>query len=157
MYLKLTAKLIGTAATVALLAGAATAEEWRAWNIHSEGHPNTAAMDRFAELVEENTGGELTIEVFHGGVLGTQPDAIEQVRLGAIEVGNFNLGPIGPMVPEANVVSLPFIFKDVPHMYRVLDGEAGEIDRGRHERRRPSAAGLVRCRRALVLQPRSRS
>ena len=53
--------------------------------------------------------------------------ALEQVRIGAIELGNFSLGPIGPMVKEANLVSLPFIFKSVPHMFRVLDGEAGEI------------------------------
>lgn len=125
MYMKLTAKLVGTAAALAFVSGAAMADNWRAWNIHSDGHPNTAAMDRFAELVAEKTGGEMTIEVFHGGVLGSQPDALEQVRLGAIEVGNFNLGPIGPMVKEANLVSLPFIFKDVPHMFRVLEGEAG--------------------------------
>jgi len=107
---------------LALVATSAVAEEWRAWNIHVDGHPNTAAMDRFAELVAERTGGEVTVEVFHGGVLGSQPDALEQVQLGAIDVGNFNLGPIGPLVKEANLVSLPFIFRDVPHMFRVLDG-----------------------------------
>ena len=84
-------------------------------------------MDRFAELVADKTGGEVTVDVFHGGVLGSQPDAIEQVRIGAIDIGNFNLGPIGPIVKEANLVSLPFIFKSVPHMFRVLDGEAGDI------------------------------
>ncbi|MEL7466163.1 MAG: TRAP transporter substrate-binding protein [Pseudomonadota bacterium] len=114
-------------AATALLAGAASAENWRAWNIHNDGHPNTPAMDRFAELVAEKTGGDVTIDVFHGGVLGTQPDALEQVRIGAIEVGNFSLGPIGPMVKEANLVSLPFIFKSVPHMFRVMEGEAGQI------------------------------
>jgi len=102
------------------------AEKWRAWNIHNDGHPNTAAMDKFAELVDAATKGEVKVEVFHGGVLGNQPDALEQVRLGAIEVGNFNLGPIGPMVKEANLVSLPFIFKSVPHMFRVLEGDAGK-------------------------------
>lgn len=56
-----------------------------------------------------------------------QAAVIEQVCIGAIEVGNFNLGPIGPMVKEANLVSLPFIFKSVPHMFRVLEGEGGEI------------------------------
>ena len=127
MYLKFTAKLIGTAAAVALLSGAATAEQWRGWNIHVEGYPNTVAMDKFAELVEEKTGGEITLQMFHGGTLGSQPDAIEQVRLGALEIGNFNLGPIGPIAPEANVVSLPFIFKDVPHMFRVLEGDAGQM------------------------------
>ena len=128
MYMKLSRKLLGAATAMAMLCGTAVAaEEWRAWNIHSDGHPNTPAMDRFAELVDKNTNGEIKVEVFHGGVLGTQPDAIEQVRIGAIEVGNFNLGPIGPMVKEANLVSLPFIFKSVPHMFRVLDGEAGDI------------------------------
>lgn len=128
MYQTLSAKLLGAATAVAMLCGTAlAAEEWRAWNIHHDGHPNTPAMDRFAELVDKNTNGEIKVEVFHGGVLGSQPDAIEQVRLGAIEVGNFNLGPIGPMVKEANLVSLPFIFKSVPHMFRVLEGEAGDI------------------------------
>lgn len=115
------------ATAVALIGTAASAENWRAWNIHNDGHPNTAAMDRFAELVADKTGGEISVDVFHGGVLGSQPDAIEQVRIGAIDVGNFNLGPIGPMVKEANLVSLPFIFKSVPHMFRVLEGKGGEI------------------------------
>lgn len=126
--MKLTLKTSLIAAVAAtMMAGAATAETWRAWNIHQDGHPNTPAMDRFSELVAEKTGGELTVQVFHGGVLGSQPDALEQVRLGAIEIGNFSLGPIGPMVKEANLVSLPFIFKSVPHMFRVMEGEAGQI------------------------------
>jgi tripartite ATP-independent transporter DctP family solute receptor len=91
-----------------------------------DGYPNTVAMDKFAELLAEKSGGKITLKMFHSGVLGNQPDAIEQVRLGALEIGNFNLGPIGPIAPEANVVSLPFIFKDMGHMHRVLDGEGGD-------------------------------
>ena len=126
MFQKITTSLI-TATAVTILGTAAFADNWRAWNIHNDGHPNTAAMDRFADLVAEKTAGEITVDVFHGGVLGSQPDAIEQVRIGAIDVGNFNLGPIGPMVKEANLVSLPFIFKSVPHMFRVLEGEGGDV------------------------------
>ena len=124
MFKKISLALSG--ALVCLSFNATAATNWRAWNIHNDGHPNTAAMDKFSELVNEATKGEVTVEVFHGGVLGSQPDALEQVRLGAIEIGNFNLGPIGPVVKEANLVSLPFIFKSVPHMFRVLEGEAGE-------------------------------
>ncbi len=127
MYQKLSSILLGAVAATALAGTPVFAENWRAWNIHHEGHPNTAAMDKFAELVNSATNGDVTVDVFHGGVLGNQPDALEQVRIGAIEVGNFNLGPIGPMVKEANLVSLPFIFKSVPHMFRVLEGEAGDV------------------------------
>ncbi len=125
MFKRLSIIAAGVITALTLVNPLHAAENWRAWNIHNDGHPNTAAMDRFSELVEEATGGEVKVEVFHGGVLGSQPDALEQVRLGAIELGNFNLGPIGPMVKEANLVSLPFIFKSVPHMFRVLEGDAG--------------------------------
>ncbi len=126
MYKKLTASLLGAVTAATMICGAAAAAEWRGWNIHVEGYPNTIAMDKFAELLAKKSGGQITLQMFHGGTLGSQPDAIEQVRIGGLEIGNFNLGPIGPIAPEANVVSLPFIFKDVPHMFRVLEGEGGK-------------------------------
>ena len=124
MFNRFTKSLAGAAA-LAVLGTAALADNWRGWNIHVDGYPNTVAMDKFAELLADKTGGEITLQMFHGGTLGSQPDAVEQVRAGALQIGNFNLGPIGPIVPEANVVSMPFVFKDVPHMFRVLDSEGG--------------------------------
>ncbi|MEO9651868.1 MAG: TRAP transporter substrate-binding protein [Roseobacter sp.] len=124
MFNKFTKTLVGAVA-LTVIGCAASADNWRGWNVHVDGYPNTVAMDKFAELLAVKTGGEITLQMFHGGTLGSQPDAVEQVRAGALEIGNFNLGPIGPIAPAANVVSLPFVFKDVPHMFRVLDGEAG--------------------------------
>lgn len=121
--------LVSTVLATTMVAGmavAAQAAEWRGWNIHTEGYPNTVAMDKFAEILNEKSGGKITLKMFHAGVLGNQPDAIEQVRIGGLAIGNFNLGPIGPMAAEANVVSLPFIFKDMGHMHRALDGAAGD-------------------------------
>jgi tripartite ATP-independent transporter DctP family solute receptor len=115
---------------VALIAGlsvSAQAKEWRGWNIHVEGYPNTVALDKFAELLSQKSGGKMTLKMYHAGTLGSQPDAIEQVRIGGLEIANFSLGPMGPVVSEANVVSLPFIFKDPDHAFRVLEGKAGEM------------------------------
>lgn len=123
-------KFVLSAATVALVVGVSAsvqAKEWKGWNIHVAGYPNTIAMDKFAELLKEKSGGKMTLKMYHSGTLGSQPDAIEQLRIGGLEIANFNMGPIGPIVPEANVVSLPFIFKNTDHMWRVLDGKAGEM------------------------------
>jgi len=114
------------AASVLLTASAVSAGEWRGWNIHVEDYPVSHGMEAFIAEVTEKTDGALSGKVYHGGVLGSQPDAIEQVRLGALDFGVFSLGPMGQAVPETNVVSLPFIFKSVPDMYRLMDGEAGE-------------------------------
>ena len=126
-YLK---KFFCAVLVIALMAGfsvSVQAAEWKGWNIHVEGYPNTIALDKFAELLNAKSGGKMKLKMYHALTLGSQPDAIEQVRLGGLEIANFSLGPLGPVVPEANVVSLPFIFKDPDHAFRVLEGKAGDM------------------------------
>ena len=69
---------------LALAATATSAQELRGWNIHVEDYPVSIAMESFAAEVAERTNGEVTMKVFHNGVLGSQPDAIEQIRLGVL-------------------------------------------------------------------------
>ncbi len=128
LNMKFPKTILGAAVGSALvLAGAAaSAAELRGWNIHVEDYPVSIAMESFMADVAEQTGGEITGKIYHNGVLGSQPDAIEQIRLGIIDFGEFSLGPMGQSIPETNVVSLPFIFKSIPQMYELMDGEVGE-------------------------------
>ena len=116
--------LIGSC--IALAASSVSAQQLRGWNIHVEDYPVSIAMESFADAVSEGTSGAVTAKTFHNGVLGSQPDAIEQLRLGVIDFGEFSLGPFGTSVPEANVVSLPFIFGSIPEMYKLMDGAVGD-------------------------------
>ena len=109
-----------------IAASSASALELRGWNVHVEDYPVSIAMESFAAEVAERTGGDLTMKTFHNGVLGSQPDAIEQIRLGVLDFGEFSLGPMGTSIPETNVVSLPFIFPSIPAMYEMMDGEVGD-------------------------------
>lgn len=127
--------LLAVAALLAGFAVTAQAKEWKGWNIHVPGYPNTVALDHFAKALNEKSGGKMSLKMYHSATLGNQPDAIEQVRAGALEVANFSLGPLGPIVPEANVVSLPFIFKDTDHVWRALDGKAGDMIRAGLEKK----------------------
>jgi len=101
---------IGSAAVAAMLTAgisvSADSAEWKGWNIHKPGYPNTVAMDKFAELLAQKTDGRITLKMFHSGVMGNQPDAIEQLRIGGMENGNFKPGPIRPVAQEANVLPL---------------------------------------------------
>ncbi|CUK10839.1 Extracytoplasmic solute receptor protein YiaO [Shimia thalassica] len=116
---------LAAAATMAIAPMGAEAKDWRGWNIHVEDYPVSHGMEAFMAEVEEKTGGEIKGKVFHAGVLGSQPDAIEQLRLGALDFAVFSLGPMGQAVPATNVVSLPFIFKSIPQMYELMDGAGG--------------------------------
>ena len=115
------AALLGVAA-----ASPAMAKGWRGWNIHAPGYPNTVAMEDFAKAVTAKTDGGIKAQVYNNAVLGDQPDAIEQTRSGALDFANFNMGPMGPIVPMTNVLSLPFLFNGVEQMHHVMDGPIGQ-------------------------------
>ncbi len=102
------------------------AQEWRGWNIHAADYPNGRGMDRFAELVAQRTNNRIRLRTFHSATLGQQDEAIQQMRLGAIDFGNFNLSPFNNLAPSTNVVTLPFLFRDVGHSHRVMAGVGGE-------------------------------
>lgn len=113
-------------ALVVATGAVASAKDWRGWNIHPEGYPNTVALGQFAKDITDKTGGRINATVYNGGVLGSQPDAIEQTRNGALNFANFNMGPMGPIIPETNVLSLPFLFTGVDQMHKVMDGPIGK-------------------------------
>lgn len=125
MSLKKSTCAAAVTAAIAITALPVQADNWRGWNIHPPGYSNTEAMESFAESVAERTEGRVQPQVYNNAVLGDQPDAIEQTRNGALDFGNFNMGPMGPIVKETNVLSLPFIFQDIEHMHEVMDGEIG--------------------------------
>lgn len=114
------------AAFFALLILPAAAQEWRGWNIHAADYPNGQGMDTFARLVAERTSNRIRMRTFHSAQLGQQDEAIQQMRLGTIDFANFNLSPFNNLAPSTNVVTLPFLFRDVAHMQRAIDGIAGE-------------------------------
>ena len=44
MFNKLTKTIFAASTAMAVIATGASAENWRAWNVHTEGHPNYAAV-----------------------------------------------------------------------------------------------------------------
>ena len=104
----------------------AAAQEWRGWNIHAADYPNGIGMDAFTRMVAERTSNRIRMRTFHSAQLGQQDEAIQQMRLGTIDFANFNLSPFNNLAPTTNVVTLPFLFRDVAHMQRAIDGPAGE-------------------------------
>jgi len=119
------AALAAATALLPFAGGTAQAQEWRGWNIHAADYPNGRGMDRFGELVLQRTNNRIRMRTFHSAQLGQQDEAIQQMRLGAIDFANFNLSPFNNLAPSTNVVTLPFLFRDVAHSHAAIDGVAG--------------------------------
>ena len=113
-------------AAIAGLSPAATAREFRVADTQVVDYPTVQALMFMAREIEQKTGGRHHITVFHSRQLGEEKDTIEQTRVGAIDLNRTNVAPIGSMVPMANVLALPFLFRSFNHLHHVLDHSIGE-------------------------------
>jgi tripartite ATP-independent transporter DctP family solute receptor len=114
---------------VALFLTAATtnalAREFRAADTQSEDYPTVQALRYMGGLIEDKSGGRLQIRVFHSRQLGEEKETIEQTRAGAIDLNRTNVALIGTFVPAMNVLAMPFLFRSIEHLQKVLDGPIG--------------------------------
>src|SRR3989440_4661764 len=122
---------IGTALAAACLAvpAAGLAQQkqvWKASDVHPLGYPTVEAIVRMGKKLEAQTNGKYSIQMFPSMQLGGEKEMIEQAQVGALQIARISVGAMGPVVDELNVFNLPFIFRDVEHMRKVIDGPIGE-------------------------------
>ena len=103
----------------------AVAREFRAADTQSEDYPTVQALRYMGRLISEKSGGRHQIRVFHSHQLGEEKETIEQTRAGAIELNRTNVALIGTFVPAINVLAMPFLFRSIEHLQKVLDGPIG--------------------------------
>jgi tripartite ATP-independent transporter DctP family solute receptor len=114
------------ASTAMTLQAAACEVTLRSSDTHPDGYPTVEAVKHIGKLVQERTGGRICVEVFHSAQLGEEKDTIEQTRFGVIDMNRISMGPFNNLIEETRVPSLPYIFRSVEHMQKVMDGEIGE-------------------------------
>jgi tripartite ATP-independent transporter DctP family solute receptor len=101
--------------------------EWKLAEVHEASYPTTLGDVEFARLVNEGTGGRVHITVYPSGQLGQDEKAvIEQTQMGALELARISLAPVTQFAKELNVLSLPYIYRDSGHMWKVLSGPVGQ-------------------------------
>lgn len=99
---------------------------FRAADNQVEDYPTVQALAFMDRYVQEKTGGRHRIQIFHSGQLGEEKHTIEQTRIGAIDIDRVNVTPLATLVPAANALLMPFVFRSTEHLHAVLDGQIGE-------------------------------
>lgn len=98
----------------------------KATDTHPAGYPTVVAVENMGKKLEAATNGRIKMQMFPGAVLGQEKEVVEQTQLGAIQIARISLGVIGPVVPDVDVFNMPFVFRDVAHMRKVIDGPIGD-------------------------------
>jgi tripartite ATP-independent transporter DctP family solute receptor len=103
----------------------AVPREFRAADTQSEDYPTVQALHYMGRVIAERSGGRHQIRGFHSRQLGEEKETIEQTRAGAIDLNRSNVALVGTFLPAMNVLAMPFLFRSVEHLQKVLDGPIG--------------------------------
>lgn len=88
--------------------------------------PYQIGLEYMAKEVAQKTNGKVKIEIYPNAQLGDQRQMIEGLRLGTLDMCITATSDLAQFVPETDVLNLPFIFKDLKHSYRSMDGAVGK-------------------------------
>ena len=117
--------MFAVALSLTAAATGAFAREFRAADTQNEDYPTVQALRHMGRVIAERSNGRHEIKVFHSRQLGEEKETLEQTRVGAIDLNRTNVALIGNIVPSMNVLAMPFLFRSIEHMQKVLDGPIG--------------------------------
>src|SRR5262249_44830029 len=93
--------------------------------VEAAGSVQGTVATHYAEAVRNRSKGQLKIEVYPSGQLASQQETIDALGSGVVDLTIQGTGILQPPFPRYQVFDMPFLFKDAPAAFRVLDGPVG--------------------------------
>src|SRR5450432_690918 len=91
-----------------------------------EDHPWHKGLAFFAKKVSDDSKGRIQIDIFSGGILGSEAQTMQLVKDGSLDFVVSDPSAGAPFAKELDFFALPFMFRDYAHWQKSLDGAPGK-------------------------------
>jgi tripartite ATP-independent transporter DctP family solute receptor len=108
------------------VSGASAATVFVSADVQKADHPAVKAVEHMSQLLSTRSNGDLSIQVKPNGELGGEPEVVDKLRKGTLDMARVSLGVLADSVPSAKLMSLPYLFRSREHLWSTLHGEFGE-------------------------------
>ena len=117
------AKLIASAALVAVSGFATQAAEFRLGLITPPPHIWTKSAEAFGAELSEASGGEHSVSVFPARQLGNEAEMLQQLQTGALDMAFLTVAEVSNRAPDFGAFYAPFLANDIGHAARIIQSE----------------------------------
>ncbi len=100
--------------------------EWKMALGDASGGTQWALGERFAKVVEDKTGGDITIALFPNGQLGSEQETIANCRLGTLDLSVAAINNITPFSPTVGLFTLPYLMLSIEDAVTLTQGPIGD-------------------------------
>ena len=90
------------------------------------GNPYNVGADAFKKIVEADTQGAVTVQIFPMAQLGGETESAKNVQLGTLEATIVSTSNLGSFYDKLAVFSVPYVFRSVSCSFPVVDGAVGK-------------------------------
>ena len=84
------------------------------------------AAVKFKQIVEKESNGQIKVIIHHSGSVGNETSILQQLQMGALQMGVITAGPIDKFVPAIKAIEFPFLFSSYKQVDEILDGKIGQ-------------------------------
>ncbi|MDY6926718.1 MAG: TRAP transporter substrate-binding protein [Pseudomonadota bacterium] len=89
-------------------------------------HSVHKAMVHFGERLSELSNGAMDVKIYPSSQLGTEREMIELLQIGSLSMTKVSASPLEGFVPAMKIFSIPYIFRDNDHFWKVLNSDVGQ-------------------------------
>lgn len=89
-------------------------------------HSVHKAMMFLGERLEHYSDGAMSVTIYPGGQLGSERELIELLQIGSLAMTKVSASPLEGFSPSMKIFSIPYIFRDNEHYWRVLNSDLGK-------------------------------
>jgi tripartite ATP-independent transporter DctP family solute receptor len=90
-----------------------------------QNHPVHLAMVHMSERLVHYSNGQMKVDIYPGGQLGSERELIELLQIGALAMTKVSASPMESFVPAMKVFSMPYVFRDQDHYWQFLESPHG--------------------------------
>jgi tripartite ATP-independent transporter DctP family solute receptor len=104
----------------------AAAIELKLNGLHAPEHPVALTHHFFADRVDQLTNGEITVDLFDARQLGDAVESVQSLRNGTIAFVTVSTSNLSQVVPQVDMFSLPYLFKNADHYWDYLNSDRAQ-------------------------------
>lgn len=94
-------------------------------HLANEEHIWNKAAERFKQIVEKQSDGQIEVQIFPNEQLGSEMNVINSIQLGTADM-TITGESLQNWAPKAAMMAVPYAFRDSEHMRKAVEGEIGK-------------------------------
>jgi tripartite ATP-independent transporter DctP family solute receptor len=111
--------------------------------IYGPKKPQALVWYRMQELLDKSMPGRFKLKIVTNGALGGEKETTEGIRLGSIQGAESTLANLTTWVPEGALFDMPFMFRDLAHIDKVMKGPIGDEFKKKYEAQGVKVLGYI--------------